>query len=305
MSDSIDLKRIRHLVLLGEELHFSKAANRAHLSQTAFSRSIQSLEADLGVRLFDRDTRSVSLTGAGRQLIARAQELLGCANRLVAEANDISGGEGGELKFGVSPMAADLKLSQVLEKLRASTPKLTVNLQINYWHHLERLLEQEQIEFVVGTLTEDQEYDPRFTVVRLPDQAASIYCRHDHPLAIQAEPITRNQLLSYAWSSVIPYNAPVCKLLDLPANTPLPWTLSCNDLMLLRSTTISSDSLLLTWEAWLMDDLRNGVIVDLANSIEPPLPKNLLFLRNSIICHAGRSLSPVAKRTIDMIASSE
>ncbi|MGH8467322.1 MAG: LysR family transcriptional regulator, partial [Pseudomonas sp.] len=90
MTDSIDLKRIRHLVLLSEELHFSRAAERANLSQTAFSRSIQSLEADLGVRLFDRDTRSVVLTAAGRQLLASGRELLGCAGRLLAEANHIA-----------------------------------------------------------------------------------------------------------------------------------------------------------------------------------------------------------------------
>ncbi|MGH8440901.1 MAG: helix-turn-helix domain-containing protein [Pseudomonas sp.] len=72
MTESIDLKRIRHTVLLSEELHFSRAAERANLSQTAFSRSIQSLEADLGVRLFDRDTRSVMLTAAGREVSARA-----------------------------------------------------------------------------------------------------------------------------------------------------------------------------------------------------------------------------------------
>ena len=54
MSSLIDLLRLTHMVLLSEELHFSRAAKRAHLSQTAFSRSIQSLENDLQLRLFDR-----------------------------------------------------------------------------------------------------------------------------------------------------------------------------------------------------------------------------------------------------------
>jgi len=108
VNDLIDLKRVRHLVYLSEELHFSRAAARANLSQTAFSRSIQSLEADLGVRLFDRDTRTVMLTAAGQQLIGRAHELLGCARKLVAQAIDIAGAEGGELRLGINPMAATL-----------------------------------------------------------------------------------------------------------------------------------------------------------------------------------------------------
>ncbi|KAA6174132.1 LysR family transcriptional regulator, partial [Pseudomonas marginalis] len=141
MDDSIDLKRVRHLVYLSEELHFSRAAARAHLSQTAFSRSIQSLESDLGVRLFDRDTRSVTLTEAGKQLIGRAHELLSCAKRMQAQANDLAGTEGGELRFGVTPMAANLNTTDVLVKLRKSIPRLVLNVQVNFWEHLSHQLE--------------------------------------------------------------------------------------------------------------------------------------------------------------------
>ena len=106
LDDLIDLKRIRHLVILADELNFSRAAIRVSLSQTAFSRSIQSLERDLSLRLFDRDTRSVQLTTAGRQLLVRARALLNMADTLTAEANHIATAEGGELKFGASLMVS-------------------------------------------------------------------------------------------------------------------------------------------------------------------------------------------------------
>lgn len=57
VNTSIELRQLGHLVMLADELSFTRAAIRANLSQTAFSRSIGSLEKRLGVRLFDRGTR--------------------------------------------------------------------------------------------------------------------------------------------------------------------------------------------------------------------------------------------------------
>ncbi|AYC31796.1 LysR family transcriptional regulator [Pseudomonas cavernae] len=304
MADLIDLKRIRHLVFLGEELHFSRAAERANLSQTAFSRSIQALEAELGVRLFDRDTRSVALTAAGRQLLARARELLSSASRLSAEANHIAHAEGGELNFGAGMMAANLYLQDALTTLRQRLPKLMVKVEVNHWHHLIQHLDQEQIEFFVAYTNEPMS-DPRFAVTPLPAQPASIFCRRDHPLAQQQTPITRLQLAAYPWSSVRASDTLPAQLragLDLPAGTPVPLALSCNDLSLLRETTLASDALLFTWRAWLEPDLYSGALVDLAGRLQPALPP--LNLTCAIVCHAGRSLSPIARQAIELIQAS-
>ncbi|WP_025128011.1 LysR family transcriptional regulator [Pseudomonas sp. PH1b] len=304
MSDLIDLKRVRHLVYLSEELHFSRAAARANLSQTAFSRSIQSLEADLGVRLFDRDTRTVILTAAGQQLIGRAHELLGCARKLVAQASDIAGAEGGELSFGISPMASTLNTVEMLIGLRKKIPRLVLNVQVGYWDQLCHLLETEQLDFVVASIKAGQEFDPRFSIIHLPSQPASVFCRCDHPLARQDGPIQRAQILDYQWSGVVPSNeASVYALFDLPPGTLLPWSLSSNDLNLLRETTLSSDSLLLTWRSWLDRDLREGLLVDLMPRIQPPWPAELLTINNALMAHAGRTLSPIAQQAVDMIVA--
>ncbi|MFC5698041.1 LysR family transcriptional regulator [Pseudomonas sp. GCM10022186] len=301
MNDSIDLKRVRHLLLLSEELHFSRAAERAHLSQTAFSRSIQSLEADLGVRLFDRDTRSVMLTSAGQQLIARARELMGCASKLVAEANDIAGAEGGELSFGVSLMAANVTIPNVLTTLKQRAPKLVVNVEVNYWIHLLRRLELEHIEFVVTALKVDRDTDPRFAVRHLPPQPASIFCRRDHPLALQDTPITHEQILAYPWNAVSTDDTHARALFGLPPGTPLPWRLICNELSWLRHSTLTSDALLLTWQSWVENDVQTGVMIDLVPAIRPAIPAHLRYIQQTIVCHAGRTLSPIAKKAIDLI----
>ena len=301
MSDLIDLKRIRHLVLLGEELHFSRAAERAHLSQTAFSRSIQSLEKDLKVRLFDRDTRSVTLTCAGHQLIARAREMLACADKLVAEASDIAGGQGGELNFGVGMMTANTTLPNVLLALRKSAPKLVVTPEVNYWHHLANQLAQEDIEFVVASVRVEQGVDPRFDVRSLPPQPASIFCRHEHPLARQAEPVTHQHLLAYPWAAVTTDDVHARALFGRPSTTLLPWKLVCNELNCLRQATLTSDALLLTWQSWLAPDLESGVLIDLIEKIQPAIPIHLRSIPETIVFHAGRTLSPIARKTIALI----
>lgn len=307
MADSIDLKRIRHLILLSEELHFSRAAERANLSQTAFSRSIQSLEADLGVRLFDRDTRTVLLTAAGRQLLARGRELLGCAGRLVAEANHIAQADGGELNFGAGMMAANLYLQDALTTLRKRIPKLMMKVEVNHWHHLIHQLEQEQIEFFVAyTCDPGRLSDPRFVITPLPAKPTSIFCRGDHPLMQQQAPVTRQQLLAYPWSSVLFDDVAPARLRDLlglPEGAVAPLALGCNDLQLLRSTTLGSDSLLFTWRAWLEEDLRSGAIGDVGALLQPGFPGGGCSIASAIVCHAGRTLSPIARQAIELIVA--
>ena len=65
------IKRLKHLVALADERNFSRAAERVHLSQPAFSRSVQSAEAELGLQLFDRGSLEVSCTSAGNFVIER------------------------------------------------------------------------------------------------------------------------------------------------------------------------------------------------------------------------------------------
>jgi DNA-binding transcriptional LysR family regulator len=76
VSDDLEIRLLRHFVVVAEELHFTRAAQRLFVAQQALSRHIQRLESQVGVRLLDRTTREVTLTPAGRQLLTRARELV-------------------------------------------------------------------------------------------------------------------------------------------------------------------------------------------------------------------------------------
>jgi DNA-binding transcriptional LysR family regulator len=70
----MDLRHLEHILLLADELNFSRAAERAHLTQSAFSRSVQAAEAAAGVKFFDRTRRSVKPTAVGLRIIERGRE---------------------------------------------------------------------------------------------------------------------------------------------------------------------------------------------------------------------------------------
>jgi len=72
----MELHHLRRFVILAEELHFTRAAERLHIEQSPLSRNIKELEDDLGVTLFHRDRRGTRLTSAGRTLLKEARRLL-------------------------------------------------------------------------------------------------------------------------------------------------------------------------------------------------------------------------------------
>ena len=76
MSGSIELRQLRYFVAVAEELHFGRAAERLHMSQSPLSRAIRELERDLGLVLFVRTTRRVELTPAGSVLLERSRRAL-------------------------------------------------------------------------------------------------------------------------------------------------------------------------------------------------------------------------------------
>ncbi|MFG0723364.1 LysR family transcriptional regulator [Pseudomonas sp. GLN_6] len=303
MRTSIDLKRLQHLELLAEELNFSRAAERAHLSQTAFSRSIQALENEFGLRLFDRDTRSVRPTSAGHYLIAKAKVLLHRARDLSDDIYYLAHAEVGELNFGTSLLAIDGPLRPALVELKQQCPRLKLHIEASQTPNLMHHLEQENIEFFVafpGELAQDE----RLEVTWLPTEPGSMYCRPEHPLLQQGTPPSPHQLPDYPWSAVFLDHsvAPrLRRLFGMRPNQPLPLELTCDNLSILRDLTLCSDNILFTWESWINRGGRHAGLVNLGALLQPALPAKDLHIECAIVQLAGRTLSPPAQRLVDLI----
>ena len=103
-SDSVDtdLRLMRYFVAVAEELNFTRAATRLHMTQQPLSAAIRRLETELGVDLFYRTTRHVELTDAGSALLEPARAALQAADDAYAAARAAGSGIAGDLRFGLS-----------------------------------------------------------------------------------------------------------------------------------------------------------------------------------------------------------
>jgi len=124
--------QMRHLecfLAVAEELHFTRAAQRLHLSQPPLSRHIKELEEELGVTLFQRTRRSVTLTDAGKAYEQRVHSILSQLEQAREEARRIQRGEMGTLTIGFVGALAYEFLPGLLRRYRARMPKVHLVLR--------------------------------------------------------------------------------------------------------------------------------------------------------------------------------
>ncbi len=124
----MELRHLRYFTTIAEELHFGRAAKRLHIAQPPLSQQIQNLEAELGVELFDRTTRPIQLTVAGRAFRARAQVILAEAENAADEARRIGLGQIGRLTVSFMSAATLAHLPLVLRSFHEDFPDADISL---------------------------------------------------------------------------------------------------------------------------------------------------------------------------------
>jgi DNA-binding transcriptional LysR family regulator len=123
----MDIRHLNYFLILAEELHFGRAAERLNISQPPLSRMIQQIESELGVLLFERTKRSVLLTSAGIELLEDAKQIVSQMVAVKKRLSVFGKGERGTLKIGYVGAVMHTELPMLLSKFIGQFPH--INLQ--------------------------------------------------------------------------------------------------------------------------------------------------------------------------------
>lgn len=124
----MELKQIQCFLKVAKYLNFSVAAEKMFLSQPSLSRHIANLEQELGIRLFERDKQSVTLTAAGNQCLNAARNMVNAGQEIASIAKDLQKGRMGSLRIGYQA-SARIVLPKILQDFRTVYPNIDLYVE--------------------------------------------------------------------------------------------------------------------------------------------------------------------------------
>lgn len=287
----MDLRRLNHLVALADERNFGRAAERVHLSQPAFSRSVQAAEAELGLQLFDRGSLEVTCTAAGAFVIERARKLVFDGRCLERDVSLYRERALGDVAFGVGPFPAATLLPSLLIELRNRFPGINSRVEVNNWKYLVEHLRAEELDFFVADIR-DVPRDPDLRIAPLGRQLGGFFVRTGHPLQ-EGAGLRPAAIVPYGIASVrlpVEIKATLRQLLGLGGDAVLPVAVECDDIHLLKRVALSTDTVLACSYAGVLEETHNGQLHALQLLGMPPL-----YSEMGIVALKGRSYSPLAE----------
>jgi len=125
---AVDVRQLRCVVAVAEELHFGRAAQRLQMSQAPLSAAIKRIEREVGFQLFERTTRSVRLTTVGEELYRRAVAILEQVDQATADLTQVAAGRAGRLRVGFPSSASYSILPHAARRMRDVAPELELEL---------------------------------------------------------------------------------------------------------------------------------------------------------------------------------
>jgi DNA-binding transcriptional LysR family regulator len=125
----MELRHFRYFVAVAEELHFRPAAERLHVAQPAVSEQVRKLEEELGVRLFNRTQRSVSLTDAGTALLDEARRVLHQAEVARMAARNARDSATTRLRLGHVPDSLPTSVARAMQIFGMTAPRVQISLE--------------------------------------------------------------------------------------------------------------------------------------------------------------------------------
>lgn len=182
----MELSQLRSFLALAETLHFSRAAERVHLSQPALSLQIRALEAELGVRLFERNRRKTEITEAGVVFRDEVATALAAIEHAAARARQAAAGKIGCLRIGFISTAAALVVPPLVTAFRKSHPEVELEMRQALTAEQIGMLRQGVID--VGFFRMPAQPGPGIRTVEVHREPFRLFLPASHPLTGLAAP---------------------------------------------------------------------------------------------------------------------
>lgn len=278
------LVQLRHLISLAQTGSFRRSAEALFITQPALSRSIATLEDELGQPLFDRVGWRTELTAFGAEVLEHARRLVDGAQALKESAQRLDAGERGRLRLGLGSGPAAILAAPLLRHMALNHPGAQLELSRGRTPLLERALRERELDAMVVDLRSVPP-SPQLHIEPLAELKGAFLCRPDHPLTRIKPPLRFRDVLRYPVAST-PLSDEIGRILveryGPQAHQQDFITLRCDDLTPLLDVARQTDTILVAVHAAAPDmvelNLRPAFnatgrfgMVTLAHHASPPL----------------------------------
>ncbi len=285
---AVNLKQLEHLLALADSGSFSRAAEQMHLTQSALSRSIQSLEDALGGTLIDRIGKRNELTPLGHTVVARARRMVLDAADLRRSADLLQQGNLGAIRVGLGSGPGALLMTPLLQHMARHHPGVKVAISRGSTELQVQQLRARQLDaLVIDVRRIAPAADLR--IEALGELRAGFICRAGHPLA-GATRVPFEAVLGYP-VACSPLSEEVARLLvdhyGARADPAQMTTLQCEDVTSLLDTVAVTDAIFLGIVAAARPGIALGTLAEIR--VNPPLQAGARF---ACVTLAGRTEAP-------------
>jgi DNA-binding transcriptional LysR family regulator len=289
MSGNVTLRQLRVFLAVGRSRSFTRAANELNLTQSAVTMAIRALEAEVGLRLLDRSTRSVAPTVHGERFLVTAERMLEDMERALEDLRAIAEREQGLVVVAATASFISHVLAPALRDLAGRFPGISVRLIEEHTEGAARRLLAAEVDFAVTTLPSPE---PGIEAVPLLCDRFGLICPSSHPLARAGPSLGWGALLDFPRVGLSMQNG-IRRLLQqdqhgIQAVRDLRYEVSSVGAL---QSVVETGLAIAAIPALAAIPMRRASLV--CCTLEPPLHRTISLARR-----AGRSLTPAATEVV-------
>jgi LysR family transcriptional regulator, transcription activator of glutamate synthase operon len=288
----MELRQLRYLVALADEQHFTRAAAREHIAQPALSQQIRRLEHEVGLALVERTTRRVTVTEAGRVLVARARRILAEVDAASAEMQAFSGVRSGHVMVGTMHTMGPVDVSLALAVFHQRHPGVELTVREESSEEMAEMLRDDVLDLAFLSVTERME-SHGLRLHQLVLEELVVVLPHEHPLAghraVRMGELAHEQFISFR------EGARLRELLEFAGRTAgfePEVHLESNETERIRRLVARQMGVAILPRS---DAEYPGADVAVATLIEPSLRRDI-----TLACREGRRLAPAAAEFLEL-----